>query len=137
MKPVFAASASIVRTAACFALLAVALGAFGAHALKGALVERGTLETWKTAVDYQIWHALALLLIAAIDGNRRSAACFVLGILLFSGSLYFIALGGPSWLGPVTPLGGLSFMLGWVLLLIRPASGAPPGGEKTRPPLFP
>jgi uncharacterized membrane protein YgdD (TMEM256/DUF423 family) len=99
------------------ALAAVMLGAFGAHALKDTLLEAGTLEVWRTAVDYHIWHALALVLCAAIPKAGRAAgfavALFTAGILLFSGSLYWLALGGPSWLGPVTPLGGLALMAGW------------------------
>jgi uncharacterized membrane protein YgdD (TMEM256/DUF423 family) len=102
------------------ALAAVMLGAFGAHALKGTLVEAGTLEVWQTAVDYHIWHALALVLCAVIPGATRTVrlavALFTVGILLFSGSLYWLALGGPSWLGPVTPLGGLALMTGWAAL---------------------
>ena len=105
----------------CFAaLVGVAMGAFGAHALKERLVEAGTLEVWKTAVDYQFWHALALLIceIIRFEGRAKDAAgaFFVVGILLFSGSLYWLALDGPRWLGPITPLGGLSFMLGWCAL---------------------
>lgn len=103
--------------AATFGLLAVVLGAFGAHALEARLEALGTSGTWQTAVDYQMWHALALLLLAVsgLDGRtvKVSAACFCVGVLLFSGSLYWLALDGPRWLGPITPLGGLSLMVGW------------------------
>lgn len=103
-----------------FALTAVILGAFGAHALKVILLERGTLETWKTAVDYHMWHALGLLLLANLPLNDKIARfclnSFCLGIFLFSGSLYALALGAPNWLGPITPLGGLCFIVGWGLL---------------------
>lgn len=108
-----------------FALTAVALGAFGAHALKGILIEQGTLETWKTAVDYQMWHALSLVVLAMLQKNDYAARtgftrnCFCLGIFLFSGSLYALSLGGPNWLGPVTPIGGLCFMAGWAHLAWR------------------
>ena len=112
----------IFRLGSGFALLAVVLGAFGAHALKGQLLERDTLEVWKTAVDYQMWHALALLLIARLPLSGRAARgvpyCFGLGVLLFSGSLYWLALGGPKWLGPMTPLGGLSLIAGWLGLIV-------------------
>lgn len=100
-------------------LLAVALGAFGAHGLQGKLSER-MLEAYQTAVQYQFIHTLALLAVALLIlkyESRRSliiAACgFLAGIIMFSGSLYLLALGAPRWMGPVTPLGGLSFMVGW------------------------
>ncbi len=103
----------------------VALGAFGAHALKATLTETGYMETWKTAVFYQMLHAVGLLFLAIwahiSPGGRllRAAAwLWVAGVLLFSGSLYAISLGGPRWLGPVTPLGGLCFLAGWLLLAI-------------------
>lgn len=109
------------------AFLGVALGAFGAHALKSRLAEGGMTDVWQTAVDYQMWHALALLLCVALPcgGTLRSAAAglFTVGILLFCGSLYWLALDGPRWLGPVTPLGGLSFMLGWLCLAVAFARG--------------
>lgn len=104
------------------ALTAVALGAFGAHALKDALTEAGTSAVWQTAVDYHMWHALALVLCAALPvsgrAGRSAILLFMVGILLFSGSLYWLALGGPRWLGPITPLGGLSFMAGWAALVV-------------------
>jgi len=104
-----------------FALLAVVLGAFGAHALHDHLVARGSVATWETAVDYQFWHAIALLLWVLFNagnkGRRIIPLTFAIGILLFSGSLYILALGGPRWMGPITPLGGLSFMLGWAIWL--------------------
>lgn len=102
--------------------MAIALGAFGAHALKDALAEAGTLDVWQTAVDYHMWHALALVLCAVIPtiGRTRliAVSLFAAGILLFSGSLYWLALGGPRWLGPITPLGGLSFMGAWIALAL-------------------
>jgi len=110
------------RIAAIYALLAVILGAFGAHALHDRLVSHGSLRTWETAVDYQFWHALALLAWVLFNPSPQSRPitpiAFSIGNLLFSGSLYFLALGGPSWLGPITPLGGLSFMIGWGYWLI-------------------
>jgi len=106
------------------AALAVVLGAFGAHALQDRLVASGHLAVWETAVDYQFWHALALIVLALIPptGSRRllSAAgiLFGAGIILFCGSLYGLALDGPRWLGPITPLGGLAFIAGWTTLAI-------------------
>lgn len=105
-------------------LVAVALGAFGAHGLKGRLDE-AALSAYQTAVQYQFYHALALLAVGLLTqrlGERpllsASAFCFMLGMVLFSGSLYVLALGGPRWLGPITPLGGLAFMVAWLLLFI-------------------
>jgi uncharacterized membrane protein YgdD (TMEM256/DUF423 family) len=102
------------------ALTAVSAGAFGAHALKETLQAHNSIETWETAVRYQMWHAIALILLS-LSSQRHThptatAPCFALGALLFSGSLYGLALDGPRWLGPVTPLGGLCLMAGWALL---------------------
>jgi len=107
---------------------AVVLGAFGAHGLKTRL-EPASLTTWSTAVEYHLVHALALLAVAlygSTTGRPVSlpAAAFSAGILLFSGSLYWLALGGPRWLGPVTPLGGLCFIGGWLALLTLTRSPA-------------
>jgi len=102
----------------------VVLGAFGAHALREVLEKSGTRDVWETASKYQILHAAALLgfagwLRALAKPPGRCAAwavrLWVAGTLLFSGSLYALALGGPRWLGPVTPLGGLALISGWVL----------------------
>ncbi len=103
----------------------VVLGAFGAHALRDRLTE-SALATWQTAVAYQFTHALALLAVAillrlGVEAERSlgvAAIAFVLGIALFSGSLYLLALGGPRWLGPITPLGGLAFIVGWIALAV-------------------
>lgn len=110
--------------AAVFGATGVALGAFGAHAL-AARLSPALLATWRTAVDYQLLHALALLavvLLATHSGGamlRRAGWAFVAGVLLFSGSLYVLALDGPRWLGPVTPIGGVLLVLGWVLLAVH------------------
>jgi uncharacterized membrane protein YgdD (TMEM256/DUF423 family) len=96
------------------------MGAFGAHGLKPKLLELDTLEVWKTAVAYQMWHALLLALIASspqLSPKNILASCLISGILFFSGSLYWLALGGPSWLGPITPIGGLLLIVSWILLL--------------------
>lgn len=108
--------------------LAVALGAFGAHGLKK-LVSAETVATYQTGVQYQMYHALALILLALVSAKAAhslfsySAVLFVAGILLFSGSLYLIvafqAIGKtfPTALGLITPLGGLCFIAGWILFL--------------------
>lgn len=97
---------------------AVALGAFGAHALQGVLDERG-VALWHTAVNYHFWHALAFVLAALGTAGRSRAVAlfaFAVGVLLFSGSLYALALGAPRWCGAITPLGGVGFIVGWVAL---------------------
>jgi uncharacterized membrane protein YgdD (TMEM256/DUF423 family) len=101
----------------------VVLGAFGAHALRPALDAAGTREVWETASRYQLLHAVALVGFAgwlrASPAPPGRAATWAVGLwaagtLLFSGSLYALALGGPRWFGPVTPLGGASLIAGWV-----------------------
>jgi len=97
---------------------AVLLGAFGAHALRG-MLDSAHRELWHTAVEYHAWHALALVLAAGL-GKGRAGRCavvaFLLGIVLFSGSLYALALGVPRWTGIVTPFGGVAFVVGWIAL---------------------
>lgn len=104
--------------AAVLGALAVALGAFGAHALRGMLDETAQ-HVWHTAVEYQLWHALALFAVAvaplpASRWRRASAYAFVLGTVLFCGSLYALALGAPRLVGAVTPLGGVALIAGWL-----------------------
>ncbi|HEY2623800.1 MAG TPA: DUF423 domain-containing protein [Dyella sp.] len=97
---------------------AVLLGAFGAHALRGVLDARGS-ELWHTAVSYHFWHALALALTGVVaQGRARRVAivAFLLGIVVFCGSLYVLALDAPRWVGAITPLGGVAFMVGWMAL---------------------
>jgi uncharacterized membrane protein YgdD (TMEM256/DUF423 family) len=97
---------------------AVLLGAFGAHALKDAL-DTAHQELWHTAVQYHFWHALALAATTlGRTGKARGTAlgAFALGIVMFSGSLYALALGAPRWVGIVTPFGGVAFMAGWIAL---------------------
>lgn len=105
---------------ATLALIAVILGAFGAHALKDTPIALDSVDTWQTAVRYQMWHALGLILLSLISERQKlptaTGYCFVIGTLLFSGSLYGLALDGPRWLGPITPLGGLCLIVGWALL---------------------
>ena len=110
----------IVLAAGLLGFTGVALGAFGAHALKETLAARGTASTWQTAVLYHLIHAVALLALAGQAGGWANArwigACWSLGVILFSGSLYWLSVGGPKFLGPVTPLGGLAFLTGWFLV---------------------
>ena len=93
----------------------VALGAFGAHGLRHVL-SPPALEWWHTAVEYQMWHALGLIGLGAtrITGLRWASALLGTGVVIFSGSLYLLALAGWPWLGMVTPLGGLFMISGWL-----------------------
>ena len=109
--------------AAATGALAVVLGAFGAHLLRGRIEER-LFETFQTAVEYQMYHCLALMMVAILMRERgRSLAldiasyAFILGVLLFSGSLYGLVLTNMEWIGPVTPVGGLCFIVGWSALV--------------------
>jgi uncharacterized membrane protein YgdD (TMEM256/DUF423 family) len=112
---------TLLRIAAAFCFVAVALGAFGAHALKASLQASGMLDAWNKAVLYHLVHAIALVALALYGGaNRASYLLFAAGILLFSGSLYSMALTNVRWLGAVTPLGGLCFLAGWAWLIIAP-----------------
>jgi uncharacterized membrane protein YgdD (TMEM256/DUF423 family) len=103
---------------------AVILGAFGAHALKETLTVNHSTSYWDKAVFYQLSHAIALVAVSQKLNNygerwlRCIAGVWLFGILLFSGSLYILAAGGPRWLGPVTPVGGLLLIIGWVFLAI-------------------
>lgn len=115
--------ALMTRLGAGFMFLAVGLGAFGAHALKEKLGS-DMLAIWETGVKYQVYHALALLLLAALRGPSKAAWCFAAGIVLFSGSLYVLALTGVKKWGAVTPFGGILFLAGWLILLFQRASSA-------------
>ncbi|MGH7939329.1 MAG: DUF423 domain-containing protein [Bryobacteraceae bacterium] len=111
----------LFRLGAALCFLAVCLGAFGAHALKGTLAANAMTEVWHTAVLYHFVHALALLILATLPGTNRAASwLLVAGIALFSGSLYALALTNMRWLGAITPLGGLCFLAGWLSLVIWP-----------------
>lgn len=112
---------SWTRVGAISGALTVLFGAFGAHMLEKHFDER-SLEIWHTGVQYQGLHALALLALGlGTRAVRRDGAgwSFLVGTFFFSGSLYGLALGGPSWLGPVTPIGGLAFVLGWILIAVQ------------------
>lgn len=109
--------------AAASGVAAVGLGAFGAHALK-TLLDQAALNTWQTAVQYHFFHTLALAAAAILLQQQAQstplvigATLFAIGLILFSGSLYLLALGAPRWLGPITPLGGVCFIGGWLGLL--------------------
>jgi uncharacterized membrane protein YgdD (TMEM256/DUF423 family) len=113
----------LILLGACSGAIAVAAGAFGAHALRARLEPR-MLEVFETAARYQMYHALALFAVAFVATRAPSAATavqvsgwgFVLGTLLFSGSLYAMALTGMRGLGAITPLGGVCFIAGWIAL---------------------
>ena len=114
----------ILQLAGISGVLAVGLGAFGAHSLEALLIQNGRLDTFQTAVNYHFYHTLALFgigILATIKpdwkGISFAAWSMVLGILIFSGSLYVLSLTGITWLGAITPLGGLAFILGWSSLV--------------------
>jgi uncharacterized membrane protein YgdD (TMEM256/DUF423 family) len=110
-----------IRIAAALCFAAVALGAFGAHALRSTIESHGMLDVWNKAVLYHFVHAIALFVLALYGGANRTAGwLFVAGILLFSGSLYVMALTNLRWLGVITPFGGLCFLGGWISLIISP-----------------
>ncbi|SFC17596.1 Uncharacterized membrane protein YgdD, TMEM256/DUF423 family [Flexibacter flexilis DSM 6793] len=117
----------IVVIAAVLGGLSVAIGAFGAHALKETLLLNQRTDTFETAVRYQFYHALALLILGnsvlSIPAKRLQiiAALFVVGIVIFSGSLYVLCLTGIRWLGAITPLGGTAFIIGWIIWAVSAA----------------
>ena len=107
------------RVAAAVGLLAVALGAFGAHALKEQLAQNGTAAIWDKAVFYHFIHALMLFVLAERKPFPAVAWWgFLIGICVFSGSLYLLAVTNRHWLGVITPIGGVSFIMGWTCLVI-------------------
>ncbi|WP_273454703.1 DUF423 domain-containing protein [Nevskia ramosa] len=116
----------MVMLAGLFGFLGVGFGAFGAHTLKERLTP-DLLAIYRTAVEYQFWHALALMAVGLLAMSRpgpllsASGWSFAFGILLFSGSLYALALSGVRVLGAITPIGGLLFLVGWVLLSVHAA----------------
>jgi len=115
----------ILVAGAGFAMLAVMIGAFAAHGLKSVL-DTYSLGLFETAARYQMYHAMALLVVAVISISplfsprwlKFAAFAFILGITLFSGSLYLLALSGIKWLGAITPLGGVAFIFGWLALIV-------------------
>ena len=114
-----------IKLAAVLGFLAVAIGAFGAHGLEPILTKYSRLETFETAVKYHFYHTFAILIVGVLltieQENKNlvySVYSFLAGIVIFSGSLYFMSLTNITWLGAVTPLGGLAFMVGWIFLFI-------------------
>jgi uncharacterized membrane protein YgdD (TMEM256/DUF423 family) len=114
----------ILTLGAVAAFLGVALGAFGAHALRARLTEQ-LLNTWETAVQYHLVHALALLAVGLLLLHtgpssllRWSAGLMLAGMVLFSGSLYLLCLSGVRWLGAITPLGGTALLIAWILFAV-------------------
>ena len=113
----------VLATGAVLAGLGVAAGAFGAHLLKGQL-DGGELEIWRTAASYQMYHALALIVAARLLARypsrlfRVTCGLFIAGIVIFSGSLYLLALTDESAFGMITPLGGAAFLAGWGCLAV-------------------
>ena len=114
----------VLTVAAISGLLAVMLGAFGAHALKG-IISPEMLEVYKTGVQYQFYHTFALLSVGILMHFNQSKALtwsawlFILGIILFSGSLYMMAISGVKALGFITPFGGVTWMAAWILLILH------------------
>lgn len=107
------------RVAAVMMFFAVALGAMAAHALEPRLMAAGREGTWDTAVQYHLIHGLAMFVVAGLGARARGPWwCFLIGTLLFSGSLYVYSLTGMKWLVAVTPFGGISFLVGWLWLAI-------------------
>ena len=112
-----------ISTGAIFSGLSVTLGAMGAHSLKNILTEKN-LSAFQTATDYMGYHGLALILVGIVSlqlndtgakALKKVGILFTLGILMFSGSIYVLISDGPRIFGPITPLGGLCFMLGWFI----------------------
>lgn len=108
---------AVIRTAAILGFLGVALGAFGAHGLDATLVANDRVDTWETAVLYHLVHAVALLAVAG-RASKVVAWAWTLGIVIFAGSLYILSLTNLTWLGAITPLGGVAFLVGWAALAV-------------------
>ncbi|MGB0141546.1 MAG: DUF423 domain-containing protein [Luminiphilus sp.] len=125
---------SFIVIACLLGLMAVALGAFGAHALSSSIPE-SRQATWATAVDYHMFHVLGMLALAAVFRGAqspwvvRAQTSFVMGIALFSGSLYALVLLDIPALGAVTPFGGLCFMLGWLCAGLAAFTSDDPGHD--------
>ena len=109
-----------IQVAAALGFLGVALGAFGAHLLNPLLTANGTTAVWQTAVLYQLIHAVAGLW--AAGRNPTVVWLWAIGIIFISGSLYLLAVTNIKWLGAITPFGGLLFLAGWAVLVLKPQS---------------
>ena len=114
----------LLLTGSVLAATGIACGAFGAHALRDSLGPV-RLGWWQTAVQYQLWHAVALVAIAALPVPRLGLPALLIGVgtSIFAGTLYAMALGGARWLGAVTPVGGLLMIAGWLALAWRAWTG--------------
>lgn len=114
---------TILKVGAIFMVLAVVLGAFGAHAVKGMLTPE-RFDVYRTAVQYHFYHAIGLLIVGVVAFNITnqwmawSAYSLIAGILIFSGSLYLLTLLDIGWLGAITPIGGVAFILGWIFFFL-------------------
>ncbi len=118
--PVMLNQVAIIRLGAVIMFLGVALGAFGAHGLEDLLKENDRVETWNTAVLYHLFHGIGLLVVGLFRVPPRGVwILFALGILIFSGSLYVLSLTNFTKLGMITPVGGLAFLGGWLMLFLR------------------
>ena len=114
-------STTAFRISAAFGFLAVALGAFGAHGLKDTLTANDTLAIWQTAALYHLVHAVVMLAIASRETLTVWAwRLFAAGVVIFSGSLYALALSNVKVLGAITPIGGVCLLVGWLALAIKP-----------------
>lgn len=115
---------TVLIIAGIFGVLSVAIGAFGAHGLESTLTANNRMDTFETAVKYQFYHTLALFLLGILMINMQSnyfnyaAISFLVGMVIFSGSLYTLSLTNITWLGAITPIGGLGFILGWIFLIL-------------------
>lgn len=104
--------------------LSVGIGAFGAHGLEATLTANNRIDTFETGVKYQFYHTLALVLLGLLMLNVQhqylnyAAWSFIAGTIIFSGSLYVLSLTNMTWLGAITPIGGLAFILGWLFLIL-------------------
>ena len=110
-----------MRMAAFMGFLAVALGAFGAHGLQQSLAQNNTTDIWKTAASYHLIHAVMLFVLGIRQPVRAGPwLCFFGGIVVFSGSLYLLAVTNVKWLGAITPVGGVGLLAGWLWLFFKP-----------------
>ena len=124
---------STIRAAAILGFLGVALGAFGAHGLEDKLVENDRVATWDTAVLYHLIHAVALLAVGLLARPPLVVVYgFVIGVVIFSGTLYVLSLTNMTELGMITPLGGVAFLVGWAVLVAKAGSARAAGEAPER-----